>query len=120
MNNENAKNEDLLKNAMVFLRQAIVRGDQQALEIMETLQNLDQEFESVRAKVASVSSRPRHTRAEYVNFYQVTIPALDRLIEIQKELQCIALQVTNSNYKRVAGLLKQIKQRTIVQDFLNN
>ena len=120
MNDKNAKNEALLKNAMVFLHSAMLIGDQQAVEILQALQDLDEEFESTRAKVVDISSRPRRTRDEFVNFYQVAIPALDRMIEIQKEQQCIALEVTGSNYKRVAGLLRQIKQKKIVQNFLNN
>ena len=122
MNNEDqkAKAEALLQNAIGFLQNAILRGDQQAGEILQALQDLDQEQEIIKVKVATINSLPRHTHAENVNFYLVTIPAMDRLIEIQNEKQCIALEVAGSNYKIVASLLKQIKRRKIKQNFLNN
>ena len=118
--NQNAKNEVLLENAIRFLRKAMLAGDQQAGEILQALRDLDEEFERTRAKVVDISSQPRRTQTEFENFYRVAIPALDRLIEIQKEKQCIAMQATSSNYKMVASLLKPIKQKKIVQNFLNN
>jgi|GEM_PF-6165538 len=118
--NQNIKNQVLLENAIGFLRKAIGRGDQQAGETLQALQDLDQEQEIIRAKVAVINSRPRRTQTEFEKFYRAAVPALDRLIEIQKEKQCIALRVTCSNYKRIASLLKQIKQKKIVQNFLNN
>jgi len=87
---------------------------------LQALQELDDESERSKAKVVDISARPRRTREEFVKFYQVAIPALDRLIEIQKEQQCIALQITASNFKAVANLLKQIKRKKIKQNFKDN
>ncbi len=119
--NRNATTEALVKkNAIAFLHSAMLNGDQQAVEILQALRELDEEFERTRAKLVDINSRPRRTQEEFGKFYQVAIPALDRLIEIQKEQQYIALQITGSNYKVVASLLKQIKRKKIKQNFKDN
>jgi len=118
--NRNATTEALVKKAIAFLHSAMLNRDQQAVEILQALQELDDESERSKAKVVDISARPRRTREEFVKFYQVAIPALDRLIEIQKEQQCIALQITASNFKAVANLLKQIKRKKIKQNFKDN
>ena len=118
--NRNATTEALVKKAIAFLHSAMLNRDQQAVEILQALQELDDESERSKAKVVDISARPRRTREEFVKFYQVAIPALDRLIEIQKEQQYIALQITGSNYKVVASLLKQIKRKKIKQNFKDN
>jgi TPP-dependent trihydroxycyclohexane-1,2-dione (THcHDO) dehydratase len=118
--NRNATTEALVKNAIAFLHSAMLNGDQQAVEILQALQELDEEFERTRAKVVDINSRPRRTQEEFGTFYQVAIPALDRLIEIQKEQQCIAMQITGSNFKVLANLLKQTKRKKIKQNFKDN
>jgi len=120
MKNEPKKSrrESRTENDLGFLKEAVKNGDQQAVEVLQTLQDLEDELSWLQSEIVERRSQPRQTKPDLVEWYRFNLSALARIIEIPVEKERIIHEAYGLERKKIEILLQSIKRRKIEDKLL--
>ncbi|MEI6174333.1 MAG: hypothetical protein WCR01_11335 [Bacteroidota bacterium] len=122
MKNEPKKSrrESRTENDLGFLKEAVKNGDQQAVEILQTLSDLDDELSWLQSEIAERKSQPGRTERERAEWYRYMISGMNRIQEIPVEKERIIHEAYGLERKKIKILLQSIKRRKIEDKLLYN
>ena len=115
-----SRRETRIENDLGFLKDAALNGDQQAIETIQTILDLDDEFEKLQAELADRQDTPRQSECDHAAWYQFMISGIRRLQEIPMEKERIIHETYGLNNKKIQILLESIKRRKIEDKKLYN